>query len=104
MNKTLRYATINSFSTAVYIIIVVSLLHYFGTNFETSKTIIGPISALMLFVFSAAFTGMLVFGRPIMWYLDGKKKEALSLIFYTLGIFLVIMIFTFILLIAISVL
>jgi len=43
-----------------------------------------------LFVFSAALTGLLVFGRPVLWYFDGRKKEALSLLAHTLAIFLVI--------------
>ena len=45
---------------------------------------------LMLLVFSAAFTGFLIFGKPIMWYLDNKKKEAFSLLIYTLSLFLII--------------
>ena len=47
-------------------------------------------------VFSAAFTGFLVFGRPIMWYLDGKKKEAMQLFFSTLILLLMIAIVIFI--------
>lgn len=45
---------------------------------------------LLLFVFSAALTSMLIFGRPVLWYLDGKKKEAISLLTHTLVIFLII--------------
>lgn len=45
---------------------------------------------LLLFVFSAALTGALIFGRPILWYLDGKKREAILLFFYTLGCVLII--------------
>ena len=56
---------------------------------------------LMLFVFSAAFTGTLVLGRPIVWYLNGKKREALSLLFYTLGVFLAITLIAFLFLIII---
>ena len=38
---------------------------------------------LMLFVFSALLTGYLVLGKPIMMYVDGQKKEAVRLLFYT---------------------
>jgi len=55
-----------------------------------------PIVMLSLFVFSAALTGTLIFGRPILWYLDGKKSEAISLFAYTLAIFLTITIFAFV--------
>ena len=93
MSKTLRYAVINSFATAIYIFLIVTLIFYGGQfvfNDDGKETILIPISMLMLFVSSAAITGFLVFGRPIMWYLDGKKHEAIILLFYTLGIFVVL--------------
>ena len=95
MQEITRYALINSVGTALYIILIVSFM-YLGVKgiFGREETILIPIAMLMLFVFSAAFTGALVFGRPIMWYLDGKKRQALSLIFYTLGFFLLITIIT----------
>jgi len=45
----------------------------------------GPIIGLTLFVLSAAVTGALVLGRPILLYLDGKKAEAVRFFGYTLG-------------------
>jgi hypothetical protein len=45
---------------------------------------------LSLLVFSAALVGSLIFGRPILWYLDNKKKEAVLLLAYTLASFFVI--------------
>ena len=54
----------------------------FGRN-----SFIAPISLLFLFVFSAALTSYLLMGMPARMYIDGKKKEALSLITYTLGFF-----------------
>jgi hypothetical protein len=64
-----------------------------------NNTILIPIAMLMLFVFSAAFTGILILGRPVMWYLDGKKKEAIYLLFYTLLVFFVVTLIAFLLLI-----
>ena len=97
MNKTLRYATINSIGTALYISSVVSFIYFLGRIFDNvkSESVIIPIAMLMLFVFSAAFTGILVLGRPIIWYLEGKKRAALSLLFYTLGILFLITVITF---------
>jgi len=44
-----------------------------------------PVFMLTLFVVSAAITGSLVLGKPILMYWDGQKKEALKLLFSTLG-------------------
>jgi len=40
---------------------------------------------LLLFVLSAAVTGALVLGRPILLYLDGQKTDAIRLFLYTLA-------------------
>lgn len=99
----IKYALINALGTALYIVAVASFI-FLGKEgvFGERETLLIPIAMLMLFVFSAALTGILIFGRPVMWYLDGKKREALSLLFYTLGIFLVITIITLFFLIALS--
>ncbi len=93
-NAILKNALINAGATALYIVAVASFMIYtpdlFGEVKE--KTVLIPIVMLSLLVFSAALVGTLIFGRPIMWYLDGKKKEALSLLVATLAIFLVILI------------
>ncbi len=59
---------------------------YFGTMVKLGRvnTILAPIALLMLFVFSAALTGFLIFGKPALMYIDGKKKEAVALLGYTL--------------------
>ena len=96
MKNVPKYALINALSTVLYITIIASLLYSFSSNPPNySEGVLIPIAMLMLFVFSAAFTGLLVFGRPIVWYLEGKKKEALSLLGYTLGIFLMATIIIF---------
>src|SRR3989344_2546011 len=102
-NKILKYAILNSVGTAVYIILIVSFI-YLGSKgiFGSSETIFIPIFMLMLFVFSAVFTGALVLGRPVMWYLDGKKREALSLFIYTLLVFLIFTITSFFILILLT--
>ena len=71
----------------MYVILVGSFLFY-GSELKLgqTKTIFAPIAMLMLLVFSAALTGALIFGRPILWYLEGKRTEALQLLMYTLAI------------------
>jgi hypothetical protein len=88
MNKIWKAATINSFATAAYVIGVACFM-YFGTMIKLGRvnTILAPIALLLLLVFSAALTGFLIFGKPAQLYVDGKKKEALSLLTYTLLIF-----------------
>jgi hypothetical protein len=100
MNKIIKRAFIDSFGTAIYIILVVSFI--FSLQIFASKKediIIIPIAMLLLFVCSAAITGFLVFGKPAMLYIDGKKKEAVSLLGYTIGILFLITLIIFILLI-----
>jgi hypothetical protein len=100
MKETIKYALLDSLGTTAYIALIASFMYFVEKgSFGAGKTVFVPIAMLMLFVFSAAFTGTLVFGRPIVWYLNGRKQEALSLLFYTLGIFLAITIIVFLLLI-----
>ena len=37
-----------------------------------------------IFILSALITGSLVLGKPILLYLDGQKKEGITLLFYTM--------------------
>lgn len=101
MKGVMKYALIDSLGTAVYVILIACLMFSLGnSSLGAGKTVFIPIAMLMLFVFSAALTGSLMFGRPILWYLSGRKREALSLLFYTLGIFFVLTVVVFFLLIA----
>jgi hypothetical protein len=97
MNPILKNALLNALATALYIALIASFLFYvprvFGT--EQDDTVLVPIVMLSLFVFSASVTGLLVFGRPVLWYLDGKKAEAISLLGYTLGFFFIIITLAF---------
>ena len=100
MNKIIKHAFIDAFGTVIYIILIVSFMYSLQSIAPKEDIILVPIAMLLLFVFSAALTGVLVFGKPILWYIDGKKKEAISLMGYTLGILLIITLLVFILLIA----
>lgn len=89
MNNILRSALVNSSITTIYII-AISIFIYWGGNNQIGKLdnnfFLIPIAFLMLFVFSAAITSYFVFGRSLLIYLDGRKKEAISIISYTLCI------------------
>ena len=95
--KIFSTALVNAIATAVYIAIVASFMNFASSaGFGGNNNIFSGIVILMLFVFSAALTGFLVFGRPAMWYVDGKKDEALRLLGWTLGIFFIIFVLVFI--------
>ena len=85
--RILALATLNALGTALYAGLVALFFTHaerlFGAVPEHTPLI--PVAMLLLFVSSAALTGSLVLGRPILWYLDGKKKEAVSLFLATLG-------------------
>jgi len=91
IDKIRKTALLNVVYTTVYVI-VISLFLGYGSNIKIGKVspFIASIVFLLLFVFSAALTGFLVVGKPLQLYIDGKKKDALSLLFYTL-IFLFIL-------------
>ena len=88
MNKITKTAIVNALLTALYVTAVGSFLHYvpriFNTPPNTPDTLFVPIAMLLLLVLSAATTGYLIFGKPILWYLDGKKEESVSLLALTL--------------------
>lgn len=88
MNEIRKTAFINSLLTTLYII-GVGIFFYFGATLKIGKNnfFLAPIAFLLLFVLSATITGYLMMGKPAQMYVDGKKKEALLLMKYTLGFF-----------------
>lgn len=79
-----------SLGHAVLVLVYISSVAWFMTNAETilgeaEETFLIPVAMLMLLVLSAAVMGLLVFGRPILMYLDGKKREAVMFLGYTIG-------------------
>lgn len=100
MEKTIQNAFINSIGTVAYIALVASFMFFIQDALPKEDTIFVMISILLLFVCSAAITGFLVFGKPIMLYIDCKKKEAVRLLSYTIFIILLITLLFFSFLIA----
>jgi len=93
MNKIWQKALINSFLTTLYIYSIGMFLFYAGSiKLGKTNAFLAPIAFLLLFVLSAGLTSFLVFGKPVLLYLDGKKKESISLLMYT---FVFLFAFTF---------
>lgn len=103
MSEIRKKALVNSLATTAYIIAVGSFLYY-GSLIKLGRvnTFLAPITILLLLVFSAALTGYLIFGKPAQLYVDGKKKEALSLLTNTLFFFCLITFFAIFLLIVLT--
>lgn len=95
MKSIIKNALLNAVATALYVAVAASFLFYAPKAFGEADGVLVPIAMLLLFVFSAAFTGLVMFGKPVVWYLDGNKKEATSLLVATLGIFFGIMLIVF---------
>ena len=101
MNKILKSAIVNVSVTTFYIIAVATFMFFAGqAKIGRNNSILIPVTLLFLFVFSAAFTGYFIFGRPAILYLDGKKKEAIALLTYTFVIFFIVTLTALMLLVA----
>ncbi len=93
--KIIKHAFLLALGEGVYISLVALLMFGIQKLFgaKPDPVIVAPIAFLLLFVISAAISGAFILGRPVMLYLDGKKKDALQLfgfILFWLILFLVI--------------
>lgn len=88
-NQITKYAFFNALIAATYIALVATIMnnieHFIGSNEGGNDSVFAPITFLLLFVISAAVMAITIFGRPVMWYLDGKRKEAVGLVLSTIG-------------------
>jgi len=92
--KLLKMAVLQALGALVYIAGVASLMYNGEKLFGQGTNILQPIAILLLLVLSAAVMGLLIFGRPVILYLDGRKKDALKFLGYTVGsLFLITIIF-----------
>lgn len=85
-----KRALINALATAAYVGVVGFFIANANTFFGKHDKPFTPVVVLLLLVLSASVTASLVFGQPAMWYVDGKKKQALQLLGATLGCLAVI--------------
>ena len=73
--EVLKFGFFGGITQGTYILFVVLLIQYISTNFSDAELGIGgPVLFLSLFVFSAAVSGIFVFGYPI--YLAMQKRYA----------------------------
>ena len=87
LDKTiLKQSLIHSAFAVLYVAAVVTFMQnaerFLGSDAENPAA---PVAFLLLLVVSAATMGMLIFGKPVMMYLDGKKREAVTMACYTIS-------------------
>lgn len=77
------WAAIDAVGVFVYVLIVALILTNAQNIFGQMANFWGPVAFLLLFVFSAAVCGTLVFGWPAYLWFDGAKKDAVKTLLYT---------------------
>ena len=87
MNKsnTLLHSLLNSLGVAIYVFLVAAVMTNGNRLFGQAGNYWVPMAILLLLVLSVAVVGLLIFGRPVYLYLEGQKKEAWIMLFYTVG-------------------
>ncbi len=83
-NKIWKMGLINALGTYGYIFIVAYIMSHGERWFGYVNSIMSGVAILTLFVFSATFVSGFILGRPILLYMDGKKKEAVKLFHITI--------------------
>jgi len=79
MNKKLLTSSLYcALGTAVYIVLLVLFMNSLRFFSGKEDGVFAPMIALTLLVISAAITGGLVLGKPVMMYIDGAKKDAVK--------------------------
>ena len=87
--KKLEYfvkGSINALGVVAYTSAVALFLSNGERIFGGVKSFLLPLFMLLLLIVSATITGLLVLGKPIQLYFNGLKKEAVTLLFTTLGL------------------
>lgn len=85
MNKTLLVKTLRNTAIASIYIFLVSQVIAHGEKWFGNNNSMSPFVILLLFSFSAAVVGSLVFGQSILLFLDNKKVESIKAAIYSIG-------------------
>ncbi len=84
-SKIIKFGLVQAITATVYIGLVALLISNGDKLFGRVGGAVAAAAFLLTFVLSAAIMGITIFGRAIMWYLGGDKKEAVRLVGYTLA-------------------
>ncbi|MFA5175600.1 MAG: hypothetical protein WC430_04305 [Patescibacteria group bacterium] len=83
--KSIFISLLNAVGVVVYVIGISFILRNGNQIFGKMDNFLAPVAFLLLFVLSAAITGMLVLGKPLLLYFENRKSEAIKMFFYTIG-------------------
>lgn len=75
----------NTLGAALYIFAVSQVMRNGDVIFGSEENIFMPFAFLLLFCLSAAIVGGLVLGYPVYLFFDGKKKESVTAVIYSVG-------------------
>jgi len=84
-SKLILHGFLQTLGVTLYILGVATMMANANKLLGEKDTFLTPIIVLLLFVLSAAITGSLTLGKPILMYLENKKTEAIKLFIFTLG-------------------
>ncbi|HJV33331.1 MAG TPA: hypothetical protein VJ694_04865 [Patescibacteria group bacterium] len=85
--KLIKQSLPYSAGALLYVAVVATVMRNAERLFGGDKpdSALAPVGILLLLVTSAATMGMLIFGKPLMLYIDGKKREGVMMAVYTIG-------------------
>lgn len=94
--EVLKWGIGAGFFEALYVLLVVLFMNSMNVLVNKSDEVVIGVLMLLLLIISVLISGFLVFGKPFLLFMDGKKKQALSTFFVSLGtifvIFLVVLV------------
>lgn len=85
MKKVCKESFLYSIIAVVYIALVATLMNNGDKIFGKADTIFSVVAFLLLFTLSVLVVGVLLIGKPLMLYLDGKKKDAIYMVASSTG-------------------
>jgi hypothetical protein len=81
---------LHALAATAYIGLIAFFISHASAWFGQKDGPFTPMAALMLFVLSFGVMACLAFLRPALWYLDGKKKEAIQLLSWMIAFFFIL--------------
>lgn len=96
-----HWSFLDALAVTIYVSLVSTIMRNGDKIFGREDNFMSPIAFLLLFICSALITSLLVFGQPLFLFLDGKKKEALRMLYSTTGWLFLALIIAFVILILI---
>lgn len=80
-----KRGALHALAAFLYVFLVAMFISNIGHFMGPKDPALAPVAMLMLLVVSAATMGLLVFGKPVMLYIDGKKREAVQMVGWTIA-------------------